>query len=246
MKNKMLIVVLLLVGAVAMAGQTATAETINFGSLAKFEGASDLDLSGDFLYTTNITPDTTAPVINGLTFTPNASLAGLSVTSANSAANWVNKPEYGASSDDDALEDAMHDMRYSSTGSGADLNIDADVISGQQYKLQLLFSENFYTTTGSRSFDISIEGSKAVDEFDIINTAGTWTGAPTAGTVFTYIFTAGDTNLDIDLEPGTSFSDHAPLINGMTLEKVPEPASIILFSMAGFGLLMARRRRENG
>jgi hypothetical protein len=217
----------------------------NFGELSPFTGPGDLDLEGRFAYAINFTPEGSPDTrtVGGVEFTRDALVAGATVTSQFAADNWGTRPEYGATADDNALEEIMWDIKWS--GNPNAVSIDLDVDPGTLYKLQMLFSENFWNNRGSRTADILFEGATAVSGFDIQAISGPRGGSPTAGALYTYQFIATDSVLNIGLIPGGGASDLNPIINALTLEVevIPEPSTFLIWSIGLLGLIGWRRRR---
>lgn len=228
---------------VAAAGTAVAAyANPNFGTVHMFEGVEDLDLSGEFLYTVNVSPNTAeAFQIGDLMFTSSDNTAGVAVTSTHARDNWLSRPEYSESTWSDSLESIMWDMRFSTSGP---VNIDLAVEQGAEYKLQLFFSDAYWTEQGMRQFDIMVEDALAVDEFDIVGVTGRREGGLNRGAVYTYNFTALDSNLDIDLLRGSGGQDQIPIINGFSLEVVPAPGAFALLAAGAAPLLIGRRRRD--
>ena len=229
--NKKLTSLLAAMALLAIAAGPAAAATINFGSLSSFDGPGGLDLSADVGYEFTYAVKTRAgdETVSGVTFTQVSATAGVSATGS-SVSNYFST-SFGDTADDNALEAIMDDICYGSGNST--ITIDATIVSGETYKLQLLFTGNSTT----RKFDIDIEGSTAVTAFVITDYCS---GDLTEGVVFTYEFTASDTNLDIDLVANYS---QTPIWGAMTLERIPEPGTLVLLGMGSLGLLLRRRRR---
>ncbi|HQL76094.1 MAG TPA: malectin domain-containing carbohydrate-binding protein, partial [Phycisphaerae bacterium] len=187
------------------------------GEAKGFGGASDLDLSGDMVYAVNVSPNAadSPKQVGGATFTADTATAGVSVAATNSINNWLTKPEYGSTTDDDNLEEIMWDIRF---GSNNAVTANMDVVRGNTYKVQLLFSDT-YTEPGKRPFDINIEGALAHDEFDPVYYRGTWDNI-NRGAVYTATFVAGDNELNVSLTPGSTGTDKNAILNGFTLEQV--------------------------
>ena len=211
--------------------------------LAAFSGASDpnLDFSGYFVYAVNVgdLSGNVGATIGNATFTGQA-VSGVEVNAENTIfPGWGSKPEYGSSPDDDALESIMHSIRYDSSGNAAlpGIEVNLDVTPGKLYLLQLLFSENGYTTPGSRAFNIKIEDEMAYANLDGPAVTGPWSGNPTLGVVFTKLIRARDDKLNILLDPGTIYANHDAILNAFTLELVPEPSTLVIFGLGAVVLL---------
>ncbi len=222
------------------AASLAMGDVVNFGDVSVFHGPDDLDLTGSFLYAVNVSPNSAESfTVNGVEFKADTTVAGVSILANQAKDNWNSRPYFGDSADAQNLADVLWDVRFHGS---RDVNIDAAVSTGQEYKLQLFFVENYWQDAGSRTFDIVVEGETAVDEFDIMSHSFT-ENDHTGGVVFTYTFVAGDDNLDIDLLRGTTGVDRIPIISGFTLETVPAPASL---AMLGLGGLICTSRRRRG
>ena len=163
---------------------------------------------------------------------------GIDVNGVNNTA--FGTPDYGFTSNDDNLEQVMNYVRYGNGAAGFGVYIDAPVVPGQLYRLQLMFNE----ACCDRGFDVVIEGTNEVDDFNPGRTQGGGGGpAPqNVGALITHDFVAGDNNLDIELLPGTPFLDNNAIIDAVSLELVPEPGSLGLLVFGGLGLLARRRR----
>lgn len=227
-------------GAAALAfASTAAADDPVFGWTRSFEGAHQIDLTGQLVYAVNMTPNADEEfMVAGQRFTSSESTRGVAVQSRFARDNWIARPEFGDAPGAAGLEEVMWDMRFCRDN----VSIDANVREGRTYKLQLLFSDAFWQTAGNRSFDVVINGSQAINEFDILEVAGSHNGHVESGALYTFTFTARDSDLNIDLVAGTG-PDPNPLINAFTLEIIPAPATVGLMGLGG--LMMTRRRRRS-
>jgi hypothetical protein len=214
----------------------APQNTVFAGQLGVFTGGDageGLDLSGNFVYAINVggpaatagdamfTDGSEAGILGGST-------PGASITDANEIPAW-HAPAYGDSADDDGIETVATSIRWNVPPG---LNIDLDVEAGAEYKVQLLFAENCC----DRGFDITIEDELLVDNFNIPLTQDGI--ANTAqGVVFTHTLVAGDGQLNILLGgPNPLAPDNNPTLSGLTVEKVPEPSSLVLLLVGMLGL----------
>lgn len=75
-----------------------------------------------------------------------------------------------------------------------DLNLTFDVVDSRQYALRLFFAETVQTASGTRVFDVSVEGVNQLDNYDIHDDVG-----HDAGIIKTFVVTAVGNQLDVDL-----------------------------------------------
>lgn len=214
---------------------SATAGTFTGGDLG--EG---LDLDGVFPYAVNILGPATGPV-RDVTFTTDT-VPGVTVTAQNAFPGWAN-PQYGITSNDNNLETVMQTMRWSAAPNSVIVDL-ANLIPGQQYKLQLLFSEKY----GQRGFDIFVDGVMAADDFCPYDLQGGPGNDSSLGVVFTYRFWASADTVRIELNGvNTPFGDKNPTLSAFTLEAIPEPSTLALSLIAAIAatVVLVRRRRLN-
>ncbi len=118
-----------------------------------------------------------------------------------------------------------------------DITYDFDVTAGQEYKLQMLFFKNNSEATGMR---IDVNGTTVVDMLDLsIDNPD----RAHKGLLYTYTFTAPSSLLNLKVgrrtdDSGSNIGD----INGITLEVIPEPATLGLMAFGAVSLLARRRR----
>jgi Uncharacterized protein conserved in bacteria len=94
--------------------------------------------------------------------------------------------------------DAMYQSeRYSTTDNGT-FSYNFPVSNGS-YQVKLHFAEIYWTTVGSRKFDVSIEGTKVLDNYDIVQKAGAF-----AAIVETFNVTVSDGTLNINFTAAVS------------------------------------------
>ncbi|MCG8589289.1 MAG: hypothetical protein MJE66_08355 [Proteobacteria bacterium] len=130
-------------------------------------------------------------------------------------------PTFGATSGDNALETVMRSIVWSSYPT--DLAVEADLVPGQLYKLQLLFWEGCC----NRAFDVEIEGQVVQTALNVGNVQG-GAGQRTHGVVVTHTFRSSDDWLDVRLGgTNTPAPDDNPILAGFTLEAIGAPASSV-------------------
>jgi hypothetical protein len=221
--------------------------TVLSGTIGVFTGGDageGLDMSGNFAYAINVGGPGGA-VVGDATFTDGTiagmaggSSPGATITVANEIAEW-HAPAYGDSANDDGIEAVMKSIRWN-VAPGVD--VDLDVTPGQAYKVQLLFAENCC----DRGFDITLEDELMVDNFNVQVTQDGIANT-SQGVVFSAEIVAGDDVLNIALQSANPLApDNNPILNGITLEIVPEPSGVTLMILGLLALrpLAAGRRRR--
>jgi hypothetical protein len=216
--------------------------TVLKGSVDAYTGADageGLDLQGSFAYAVNVGGPAVA--VGSVMFTDGSiagmaggSSTGAAITVANEIPDW-HAAAYGDSPADDGLEAVAASIRWNVPPG---LNVDLEVTAGQEYKLQLLFAENCC----DRGFDIFVDGELSVDNFTVPGTQGGIANT-SAGAVFSQTFVASGDLLNIRLGGANPLvGDGNPILNGLTLEVVPEPSSLVLFALGLLGLRPRRRK----
>jgi chitodextrinase len=120
---------------------------------------------------------------------------------------WVADTDYvvfgAASSTNNAIsgteDDAIYNTeRYDSTSSGANLSYDFPLAAGT-YEVRLHFAETWsgITAAGQRVFDVTVEGSIAIDDLDIFARVG-----PNAALVMSFPVEVADGVLDLEFHHG--------------------------------------------
>ncbi len=197
--------------------------------------AADLDFKGNFTYAVTMS-GTAGQVVGDATFTT-VNTAGVKVNAENFIQDWT-VTNLGAGADDVALASAVGSIRWSETNDRLDgVAVDLNVTPGDVYKLQLMFVEGCC----DRGFDVNFEGILTVDNYSPNAQGGSL--ALNGVAAITYEFTAEDSVFNITLDGfGTAFTDRNPILNGFTLERIPEPATGAL-SLLALGAVVRRRRR---
>lgn len=198
-------------------------DVVNFGAIGAFTGGDvgeGLDFSGQFAYAVDV-GGIGGQVVGDAEFTDGSEFGiddgeseGVFITDANEIPDWHTVADYGESDNDIELASVMQSIRWNVPPG---VEIDVDVVEGEQYKLQLLFAESCC----DRGFDISIEDELAVDDFNVqLLQEGINNGEQ--GVYFTHTFVAGDDTLNILLGGANpNAPDNNPILNGFTLELNP-------------------------
>ncbi len=203
--------------------------TVHFGQLEIFRGPDDLDLSGNIVWALNV-GGVSNQTVRGVTFLSNANGQNAGATfSASQMSNdpWGTRPEYGDTTDDDALESVMHSIFWDNASAAV---IGLPVNPGR-YKVQLLFSENYWAggnAENRRGQNIQIEGEQAVKNLVLPYEQGSEKPNITSGIIYTHTLSVTDGRLDIVLpyqDGGVPnlFNDGNPILNGLTVERVSDP-----------------------
>jgi hypothetical protein len=210
-----------------------------------------LDFQGNFAYAIDFGGATTAnPTIGDAKFT--GWQAG-ATPGATIVANMEDSGFFqtGTTAADAALESLVDTGRWADGMN----NITADlaVQPGRQYMLQLIFQEGWNASApGIRQFNIDVEGNRLATNFDITEVTGPQTlnrsltppneTPNTRGAVLSYSLTASDPTLNVVLSHGAIDN---PRIEALTLEIIPEPATLVMLGLlAASGLAIGPRRRR--
>lgn len=179
-----------------------------------------LDMQGDFLYALDIAGAGNRKV-GDAAFTRDTRTTGFSIVASDVATTWAT-PEYGDTDNDNNLERVMRAIRWSNALNPTTPTVDItmDVVTGEKYKLQMLFTESCC----DRGFDILMEDEMLVDDFVIYNyhvdqTPGIANRAD--GVVIQHEFTATDAQLSLILGLNSpNNSDNNGHISALTLERL--------------------------
>jgi Bacterial TSP3 repeat len=204
------------------------ATTVNFGTISEITGPADLDLAGDIRYAVRFNgPDMT---VNGVTFvSDNPPPAGFSSVGTQNVVNWQTKPEFGSTPDDEALEEIYSDIRWTNAAVDPPLQATMDVTVGLQYRLQILFYGNH--AGDRRGWDIQVDNVDAVDNITSLGVdagGGVPLYSPNIGLVYTYDFTASNSQVNVSMGQlfgvGPEQPDQNAIWSGIILERISAPA----------------------
>ena len=178
-----------------------------------------LDFIGDFVYAVDMSGPGGVPIGDAV-FTSDGMTPGFTVSAQYSIAAWNDRPNFGSSSNDDALELLMHSIRWS--GSPTPVTVTMEVEQGAFYRLQLLFYESGCSSCNRRGFDVSVDGMRIVDEYspEIEQGGRTGTSRPGAAIYHEFVATSSTTTVTLD-GSSASFGDTNPILDAVTLERLP-------------------------
>jgi hypothetical protein len=222
------------------------------GTYSGGDPGEGLDFQGNFAYAIDFgSPAAPAPPAGGFTI---GNAAFTNWTSTPGATNVANSDDSGifqtGTTPDDALLKRLVDTGRWANGATANITSDLAVQPGRQYLLQLIFQEGWNASAvGVRRFNIDVEGTRLATDFDITAVTGPQplnrnnppnnTTPNTLGAVLTYGLTASDSTLNIVLSHGASDN---PRIEALTLEIVPEPATLAALGVLVVSCGLATRR----
>ena len=221
------------------------------GTYSGGDPGEGLDFQGQFAYAIDFgSPAAPAPPAGGFTI-GNATFTDWAATPG--ATNVANMDDSGIFQTGTTTADANL-KRLVDTGRWADgtnnITSNLTVQPGRQYLLQLIFQEGWNASAaGIRQFHVDVEGTRIATNFDItaatgpqnVNRAATpaITTPNTRGAVLRYNLTAGDNALNIVLSHGAVDN---PRIEALTLEIVPEPATLAILGVLLVSCGLATRR----
>ena len=165
------------VGVFAPVGSLDTVYRVNTGG----SGISTLSGSQDWSADTKADP---SPYVN-------------TDTAGNQTYSVADSITLGSSVPSGTPTEVFQTERYD-PGSGAEMQWDFPVQSGETYEVRLYFAEIFETSDGQREFDVSVEGNLVLDNYDIHADVGHDTG-----TMKSFTVTPSDSNLDVDFNQVT-------------------------------------------
>jgi hypothetical protein len=236
--------------AVLMAFCASAAANPVIGFYTGGDPGEGLDFQGQFAYAINWgspappAPPASGQVIGNATFTNWTSTPG-----ATNVANMDDSGGFvpGTTAADAALKSLVDTGRWADGTNNITSNL--TVQPGRQYLLQLIFQEGWNATApGIRQFNIDVEGVRVATNFDINAITGPQTRNQNApannalnerGAFLRYAFTAGDNTANIVLSHGALDN---PRIEALTLEIIPEPATVAILGVLLVSCGLATRR----
>jgi hypothetical protein len=147
------------------------------------------------------------------------------------ADNYYSPSPGGTHSVTSAINNTTDDAMYQTERWGYNFGYAFPVTNGQ-YKVVLHFAEIYWTTAGSRVFDVSIEGVKKLDNYDIIAKTGATLTATTE--TFTVSVTDGTLNIDFSSLTGDGGKDNAKVSAIEVLPATtgtPTPQAVTTFTL---------------
>jgi hypothetical protein len=221
------------------------------GSYTGGDPGEGLDLQGQFAYAIDLANPNMGggQTIGNATFTPWQSTPGATIAADSDDSSVF---QMGTTAADAALKSVVDTGRWEN-GATDNITANLNVTPGRQYLLQLIFQEGWNATApGIRQFHIDVEGVRVATNFDITAVTGPQTRNMAAtpqvnvenqrGAFLRYGFTAGDSTANVVLSHGAIDN---PRLEALTLEIVPEPATIAMIGLlVACGVAgMTRRRR---
>ena len=205
-----------------LVGSTTPAQTGTF-TFTGGDPGEGLDFTGDFVYAVDISGPG-GVTIGDAVFTSDGTTPGFSVSAQYYDTTWYSRPGFGSSPNDDGLELLMHSIRYSYPPTP--VTVTMEVEQGTYYRLQLLF----YEQCCYRGFDVLVDGMRIVDEFSPQIEQGGPTGSSRPGAAIYHEFVATSSTTTVTLDGiSASFSDTNPILNAVTLERIPGGDSFVSF-----------------
>lgn len=196
-----------------------------FGLFTGGDPGEGLDLEGSFAYAVNVGgPGGLA--VGDAEFTDGSlvgmqsgSSPGATIAQTNEANPWTYVGEYGDTPNDNNLEVVMQSIRWSDFTVQPPLDVELVVEEGMPYRMQLLFAEGVW----DRGFDITVEGERVVEAFNIGTVQESYyPDNADRAVVYTLDLIAQDELLNISLGGVDLRSpDNNPLLQGLTLELLP-------------------------
>ena len=208
-RNRALVFAHLMVIVFATLPAQAVTTAISGGDLG--EG---LDFAGSFRYAVDVNGP--GGTIQNLVFTPHGSQAGLTMTSNSGSPDVANGggAAFGASTNDDNLENVMKDLLFRFTPNNLQANF--AVTPGRKYEVQLMLSSlNF----GSRTQDVLVNGVTVADNLSLPVGAS-------AGVLVSHIFTAAGPTANVTLGPSGLVNgnavggDNNAVLNAFTVKEI--------------------------
>jgi hypothetical protein len=224
------------------------------GTYSGADPGEGLDFQGNFAYAIDFADANMGggQTIGNATFTPWHATPGATNVAQNTDSSVF---QAGTTADDAALKSVVDTGRWA--GDTNNITSDLTVQPGRQYLLQLIFQEGWNATApGIREFNIDVEGVRLATDFDITEITGAQLRNMAAtpqvnvanplGAFLRYQFTAGDRDNTLNIVLSHGAIDN-PRIEALTLEIVPEPATLatlgVLLVSCGLATRRGRRRR---
>ena len=217
MKSMHGVLMLTILLAVIVAVPIQAAEITNFTGADPDEG---VDFDGDFVYAVNIFGPG-GQTIRDATFTEDEETDGFFIESTHQIIDWA-LPDYGGSDDDEDLAEIMQSIRWTNVPTDLEtVNIEMDVTAGEDYKLQMFFTESCC----NRGFNITLEEDLLVEDFAIHehHLDDIWNiNSREDGVLITHEFTAADplVELALGLSETGDYPDNNGHISAITLERL--------------------------
>jgi hypothetical protein len=195
--------------------------TLAVGIISTSQGATPFTATWDFI---NLNADTVAATT---LYRVNSGGAQVTNSIGTFAADNLFSPNPGNThSTTSAISNTTDDAIYQTERWGNSFGY-AFPVSNGQYKVVLHFAEIYWTTAGSRVFDVSIEGARVLDNYDIFARVGAFTATTET---FTVNVTDGTLNISFSSLAGSGGKDNAKvsaieILNASTNTNQPPTAN---------------------
>lgn len=184
------------------------------------DAGEGLDMEGNFLYAINIGTSGGGEAVGDANFTAD-NIAGVTVEASDQIPTW-GALDFGETANDNNLENVLLSIRHMYTSGMPHKPMIITLHgheAGAEYKLQLLFRQQCC----ARAFDIFVNGTLILDDFNPSIEQGGVEANPCAGVAVSHEFAAQSVSLVISLD-GTdvtpTYPDHNPILSGLTLERI--------------------------
>jgi hypothetical protein len=199
----------------------ATAAEAGISQFTGGDMGEGLDFSGTYVYAVDVN-GSGGQTIQGLTFTPEATTPGVTLSSMHTVTGTVTY-DSNTTTNDQNLGNLMTRIRWSSNYGANDTNtvaLNYNVVPGYQYEVQLLLDSSAYA---GRHQDVVVDGVQVADNLALTAPAPQGTGP---GQLVTYQYTATGNSTLVELGPSNFdgdtklAGDNNPVLNAFAVRQL--------------------------